>query len=1468
MSPASLLTTIYGDYRATYPQAGAWDAPDIATAAFRRTERLGFNLLVDRLGHPGEMGDFALAAPRAEVADFMKSLEADPQAVSPEKLVSAPSLLQAMSGYSASGIRQMAILMGNDAGLPLGGPGFDGRKPEQIIKDLITTTEALKGYPAFRGWSWASNWWVFGDRGAAAAKTAEEKTACAAALKKAAATGAWDDVLDKVAGYRLSYAVDAQAMFNKKLQELAPGRVTAVACPFRNVESYPPVTLANVGESDLQAQWEQIELPYHAPFGVDFYKRPGKHAWGHPEVWNDAGTGDQILTTLWQMLMRGANGVGCSDPVPPWHFALKGNTDDPRMSWNGTCSVYRSLNGVLGAYGPWLVSMQNHDKVAIVASGRMYKIDDWAGTTGRHFARVMEAYIACLYAHRPASIVFAEDLKPDTLKRYQAVLVVGQTVQMEPGLASALKAAQEAGVAVLADGTCRPELVKDFVPLGWSFDHLEKDPSPAADDHAYWRMAAYAKAAAAKLAKALAKVRPAAEVENPEVFITERRAEDGRYLFVVNNSTLGDLEPGHLWRVTLSCTSLVPQLVPLKIEAAEGRAVYDVFAGKQVRPAGGMVQADCRNMPARVFAILPAAIGRVQVEGPTRVAPGETMWWRVHVKDSAGEAIAAAVPVRVRLLTADGGVLEQQYVSAGSQGAGDDFVLPLNASPGAVALEAVEMLSGKAATVVIRVPEARSAPLDLLNLASAPRLAEWAAGPAGGVRSVATASDFTPADESFGPHVRDLVITDNGKLAVMNTMNWDHNLYAVDPETGKIRWRQRAGHYFAFEPMALGGGVAVQGFDLTSAQGYHLYLVGADGRLQRRFALYGLPQRLPHRFVPALVRDHVNSFAVGDGGRWVASAGDLGLAVWSADGKLLWRQDWFQHQRHSGKVLALDAATLVVIEGTTATGYGATDGAPKWRQSIGRSGEVRIVRTSADAKTCVLYNVADGGKLFVLRGGKIVRVIPTAAEDFGLSADGSLIAVVTEDLLKLYSVADGLQWIFHGDDLLHSPRFSGDGRLAAASNLGTVYVTDLDGRVLLEKDMKALAVPAWLADGSLLLATWEGTVCRLDKSYAPKWRTRLTPGASDMRGKILADDGAPTTAIAGWGNATQKPADLSANLLAKTTPVIHLLTSQGETSLRETPGQKAAMLYDGKADAPAEPWIPWDLVGTFAETSPWNYIVIDAYRTQMKVTGVTLVEDPAHPESWLRDASIDYWDAAKELWVKIQPLRSDSAVHTHMFAKPAEAARFRLALPWGVCGNTRLAEIVFHGEALGCSHPDVVARRPTAVLFDENESDLRCMVAGGTEHPFLFKYEGAFSGGKCLALTGEGTSGPAWQPPFGHVVPNWDFEIVEHPQPGQYRWLQFAWKALSPQTKGITLRLAESHYGGFSFVAGEPTAMEGATVVKQAGAPPSTWQVVRVDLWALPKKPWRVRSLGLGAKGGGAAFDQILLGRAESDLPK
>src|SRR5436190_142974 len=140
---------------------------------------------------------------------------------------------------------------------------------------------------------------------------------------------------------------------------------------------------------------------------------------------------------------------------------------------------------------------------------------------GTHFARLLEAYAACLHAHHPASFVFAEDLHGDLPERFEAVLIVGQTVEFEPRVIAALTAARKRGVKVFHDGTCRPSLVRDFTPLGLSFNRFEKDPHPASDDAAYARFPAYLRETVPALRKVLsAATAPVATVDNPEVLLT------------------------------------------------------------------------------------------------------------------------------------------------------------------------------------------------------------------------------------------------------------------------------------------------------------------------------------------------------------------------------------------------------------------------------------------------------------------------------------------------------------------------------------------------------------------------------------------------------------------------------------------------------------------------------------------------------------------------------------------------------------------------------------------------------------------------------------------------------------------------------------------------------------------------------------------------------------------------------------
>ena len=417
--------------------------------------------------------------------------------------------------------------------------------------------------------------------------------------------------------------------------------------------------------------------------------------------------------------------------------------------------------------------------------------------------------------------------------------------------------------------------------------------------------------------------------------------------------------------------------------------------------------------------------------------------------------------------------------------------------------------------------------------------------------------------------------------------------------------------------------------------------------------------------------------------------------------------------------------------------------------------------------------------------------------------------------------------------------------------------------MLLDRDMKSLAAPAWLPNGDLLLATWNGEVTRFDAKYQRLWSSHLQP-SSQLPGDTKPDASTPTVRVANWSNADAQNAPLTPNLLADTKALFSVTLSDRAVELKN----KTADLTDGKADAPAQPWVSWSTInGVESGWSGAMTIMFDTFRTQVRLTGITLVEDPQHPESWLRDANLEYWDVAKSQWIFAASLLSDSATHTHTLPRPIEGAKFRLVKSstpgvWPV-GNIRLGEVVFHGEVLGASHPDVIAKRSRAVLFDEGE-ELQSAMIGMSPN-----LNDAFSGGRSLKVNAGQFALPNFIAPFGHTLPNWYFPIRENPGPGEYRWLQFAWKALTPQTTGMSLLVGiQWPGGGVAVSSGDCKWPQGASVDKRiAGAPPTDWRTVRVDLWDMLKKPIDLQALGLGASGGAAGFDQIVLGRTEADLP-
>ena len=130
---------------------------------------------------------------------------------------------------------------------------------------------------------------------------------------------------------------------------------------------------------------------------------------------------------------------------------------------------------------------------------------------------------------------------------------------------------------------------------------------------------------------------------------------------------------------------------------------------------------------------------------------------------------------------------------------------------------------------------------------------------------------------------------------------------------------------------------------------------------------------------------------------------------------------------------------------------------------------------------------------------------------------------------------------------------------------------------------------------------------------------------------------------------------------------------------------------------------------------------------------------------------------------------------------------------------------------------------------------------------------------------------------FGAAIPNFCFEVVETPSPGQYRWLQFAWRGMDGNTTGIAFWIGEDgNKTMVGFVAGnvDPTPPPVEATRVKLGAASATWTVVRQDLWQIASTAGmlkqsnatlHVTTTAFGSVGGGGNFDQILLCATEAD---
>ena len=533
-----------------------------------------------------------------------------------------------------------------------------------------------------------------------------------------------------------------------------------------------------------------------------------------------------------------------------------------------------------------------------------------------------------------------------------------------------------------------------------------------------------------------------------------------------------------------------------------------------------------------------------------------------------------------------------------------------------------------------------------------------------------------------------------------------------------------------------------------------------------------------------------------------------------------------------------------------------------------------------DGRTmALLANTEIGAKVFVLHEGKVLASLPADGDELLLSPDGERVVLLEDTILKCYSLTGEPLWIVNSPQSLYQARYSTDGtRIAVSDDLGMLHVYDKDGQETFSCDLGAYTITAWLPNGDLLAASWMGTVYRLSADGTQRWHTLLNA-------PTMPEATVPTISITPVA-VTHATAAAGANLLTPARTVLlaqfvnnRTMQATGSSPRPLTLANPNNTLIDGLNTPPANPWL--NETDFSRIESGWVgevVLIIENVQQLLRVDEVEFIEDPAHPESWIRDARLEYFDIAADIWKFAGYLCADSADHVHKLATPVVASRFRIVKSDGRAwptGNLRLAEIIFRGQALGTPHPDAVAGKPLLTLFDDGDSIFNeCYFTSMNSNLALqasTAEEPSFAGSFFMKIKSPGLFGAKY--PFvaggGAIVPSWGIPIVERPAAGQYRFLRLAWRALSETTTGITVGVTDRapRSGGF-LVAGKSVDGIDATRTKIiANTAPTDWQLVTVDLWELAgKKPFQVSNLLIGSQGGPAAIDNIQLAATEADF--
>jgi WD40 repeat protein len=434
---------------------------------------------------------------------------------------------------------------------------------------------------------------------------------------------------------------------------------------------------------------EQFYHPITVAYQTDVWRRPGMALWNYGDTtWQEDGTGASMFTGFMAALMRGAQGVG--------------RNELPRFNDRRSEVIHRTMAPafrLMHRYGGLSAASEPEDQIAVWRSFYSEMVDAEPQYPGRRHPyhtqhhHICAAFAACMYAHRPATLITDERVRSGELSKYKAV-IVNFEMPLPPDLLEPLTAFQKSGGIVLAHrskgGYWAPE---GAIELGSVLEdvigrNLDSDRHAGVRDRSIKEAKIIVDALGDKIV-------PMVDCDEPTTWLSVLRSGEARYIFATNVKLLPH-PPMDLHRFSGYENTRMPTRTPLRLrDDLRGMAIYDVLAGKRVEPdENGEIVADFSIFPGAIFALVPKPVESIELQGAAS-AERDALHLRVSVNDADQSPIAAAVPLEVRVIDPAGSVRYALYRTATGGVWEEALPLAANDPAGAWRIEVAELLAQK-----------------------------------------------------------------------------------------------------------------------------------------------------------------------------------------------------------------------------------------------------------------------------------------------------------------------------------------------------------------------------------------------------------------------------------------------------------------------------------------------------------------------------------------------------------------------------------------------------------------------------------------------------------------------------------------------------------------------------------------------------------------------------------------------------